>query len=83
MGATHWPRAGRIRADRHRPWPDPDPPDQHPGHQYLGEPGALHRRRRCSRAAGRSAQLWLFWLAPLIGGIIGGLIYRHLLDEHD
>ena len=29
------------------------------------------------------SQLWLFWLVPLIGGIIGGLIYRHLLDEHD
>jgi aquaporin Z len=25
-------------------------------------------------------QLWLFWLIPLIGGAIGGLIYRHLLE---
>lgn len=24
-------------------------------------------------------QLWLFWLAPLIGGGAGGLIYRHLI----
>lgn len=24
------------------------------------------------------AQLWLFWIAPLIGGIIGGSIYRFL-----
>jgi len=24
------------------------------------------------------AQLWLFWVAPLIGGVIGGLIYRWL-----
>ncbi|MBV7407150.1 aquaporin Z [Enterobacter sp. ENT03] len=24
-------------------------------------------------------QLWVFWLVPLIGGIIGGLIYRFLL----
>jgi len=24
------------------------------------------------------AQLWLFWLAPLIGGVLGGLIYRWL-----
>jgi aquaporin Z len=22
------------------------------------------------------AQLWLFWLAPLIGGVIGGVLYR-------
>ena len=28
-------------------------------------------------------QLWLFWLVPLIGGAIGGLIYRHLLETRD
>jgi len=27
------------------------------------------------------AQLWLFWVAPLIGGAIGGLIYRWLSPE--
>jgi aquaporin Z len=27
------------------------------------------------------AQLWLFWLAPLIGGVLGGVIYRCLSDE--
>jgi aquaporin Z len=26
-------------------------------------------------------QLWLFWLAPLIGGILGGGIYRALFSE--
>ncbi len=26
-------------------------------------------------------QLWVFWLVPVIGGIIGGLIYRCLLEE--
>jgi len=25
------------------------------------------------------AQLWLFWLAPIIGGIIGAVIYRYLI----
>ncbi len=24
-------------------------------------------------------QLWLFWLVPLVGGVVGGLVYRHLL----
>ena len=24
------------------------------------------------------AQLWLFWLAPILGGIIGGVAYRWL-----
>ena len=27
------------------------------------------------------AQLWLFWLAPLIGGALGGVIYRWLSEE--
>jgi aquaporin Z len=26
-------------------------------------------------------QLWLFWLAPLIGGALGGGVYRALLEE--
>ena len=26
-------------------------------------------------------QLWLFWLAPLVGGVLGGVIYRWLSDE--
>jgi len=28
-------------------------------------------------------QLWLFWVAPLIGGILGGAIYRFLFGEGD
>ena len=27
------------------------------------------------------AQLWLFWVAPLIGGALGGVIYRWISDE--
>jgi aquaporin Z len=27
------------------------------------------------------AQLWLFWLAPIVGAVIGALIYRALLGE--
>ncbi len=26
-------------------------------------------------------QLWLFWVAPLIGGVIGGVVYRWLSDN--
>jgi aquaporin Z len=26
-------------------------------------------------------QLWLFWVAPLLGGVAGGLLYRFLLEE--
>ena len=28
-------------------------------------------------------QLWVFWLVPPIGGAVGGLIYRHLLESRD
>ncbi|TCV92054.1 aquaporin Z [Luteibacter rhizovicinus] len=28
-------------------------------------------------------QLWMFWLVPLVGGIVGGLIYRYLLESKD
>jgi aquaporin Z len=27
------------------------------------------------------AQLWLFWLAPLVGGALGGLLYRWVSTE--
>jgi aquaporin Z len=26
-------------------------------------------------------QLWLFWVAPLIGGALGGGVYRAILEE--
>jgi aquaporin Z len=28
-------------------------------------------------------QLWVFWLVPLVGGALGGLIYRNLLERED
>lgn len=28
-------------------------------------------------------QLWLFWVAPIIGGVLGGLIYRGLLGDKE
>jgi len=26
-------------------------------------------------------QLWMFWLMPILGGIMGGIIYRFLLEN--
>ncbi|MEF3716032.1 aquaporin, partial [Escherichia coli] len=28
-------------------------------------------------------QLWFFWVVPIVGGIIGGLIYRTLLEKRN
>ena len=28
-------------------------------------------------------QLWLFWVAPIVGGLIGGLIHRTILADRD
>lgn len=31
-------------------------------------------------STGAMSQLWLFWLAPLIGGALGAVIWRYLID---
>jgi aquaporin Z len=55
--------------------PNTDPFDQHSGHQYFGESRAQHGS---STIVGGWAldQLWLFWVAPLIGAVLGGAVYR-------
>jgi aquaporin Z len=27
------------------------------------------------------SQLWLFWIAPILGAILAGFVYRNLFDE--
>jgi len=28
-----------------------------------------------------TSQLWLFWLAPIIGGVLGAVVYRYIAEE--
>ncbi|RAR46675.1 aquaporin Z [Flavobacterium lacus] len=28
-------------------------------------------------------QLWLFWLAPILGAIVAGIIYKNILQDHE
>jgi aquaporin Z len=28
------------------------------------------------------SQVWLFWLAPILGAVFGGIIYKNLLHDH-
>lgn len=29
------------------------------------------------------SQLWLFWVAAVLGGVVGGLIYKYLLQRNE
>ena len=73
------PIGRRVRPHLHRVRADADPPHQHPGDQHLGEPGPQHRRG-LFRRAWAVGQLWLFWLAPVVGGALGGYGYKALVD---
>jgi len=58
------------------------PPDQHPGYKHLGESCAQYG---VAVFVGDWAisQLWLFWVAPIIGGMIGAVIYRFIGSEEN
>jgi glycerol uptake facilitator-like aquaporin len=49
------------------------------GDQHLGQSCTLHRAAILLAFGGEGwalGQLWLFWLAPIVGGIVGALLYR-------
>ena len=77
-GRHGYARPAGIRAARDRPDAVPDPPDQHPGVEHVGEPGAQHRRSRSIVGDWATAQLWLFWVAPIVGASIGAALYRFI-----
>ena len=40
----------------------------------------IHREEN-GDAGGMSRQLWLLWIAPIIGGVIGALVYEFISSE--
>ena len=48
---------------------------------------ALGQFRRIEQAifagSDQLQQLWLFWVAPIIGGVIGAVVYRALLGDQE
>ena len=41
----------------------------------------VQKRWRCLPKQGALSQLWLFWVAPIIGAVIGALIHKALLSD--
>ena len=39
------------------------------------------RREENGDAWGMARQLWLLWIAPIIGGVIGALVYEFISSE--
>jgi aquaporin Z len=74
-------RGGRICRDTDRALPDPHSPLPHPGHQRLCQPGTKHRSGVVCWAY--IGQLWLFWLAPILGAAIAGVVARWQHDVPD
>ena len=71
-----------LRPDRHRLRADADPSDLDPGEQHLRQPGTLHRVAFFN-GNGAPAQLWLFWLAPIIGAVIAGISYAVITGANE
>jgi aquaporin Z len=58
-------------------------PDAHSSCEHSGHQVNPARSTGPALIVGGAAltQLWLFWIAPLVGGVLGGVIYRWLSGE--
>lgn len=74
-------RRRRLRSARDRIGTCEDPPGKHSSDQHVGQSSTKHRSPALFVGGWALQQLWLFWVAPLIGGVLGGVIYRWLSDE--
>ena len=74
LGSTDAARAVGLRPDRDRPRPHAHPPDRHPRHEHLGQPGPQHRARLVRRRLGDRAALALLGRADHRRGARGLLL---------
>lgn len=81
MGATQEDCSG-FCTDYDRPGANLDLPYQHSRYKHFCKFRAQHRSSTV-RAWLALGQLWLFWLAPLVGGAIGSILHRSLTAEAD
>ena len=63
--------------------PDIDPSGIDPRHQYLGQSPARSTGPALFAGTEYVGQLWLFWLAPILGAVLAGLITRWLHEAED
>ena len=81
LGSTHGRAPGGFRAHRHRPLPHLDPFDL--DSRSPTPPSIRPVRPRPLLFAGGWAldQLWLFWVAPILGAMLAGFVYRWLSPD--
>ena len=69
-----------FRSDCNWSRTDADSPDRHSCDQPLGESRAQHGSSSL-RGCWAVEQLWLFWLAPIVGAAIAGVLYPAVAGE--
>ena len=82
LGSTDKRAPAGLRAHRHRPRSHAHPPDQHPGHQHVGESRRAAPGRRSSWAAGPSRSSGSSGWRPIAGALLAGAVFRALFEQH-
>jgi aquaporin Z len=80
IGTTSKGRGDRFRWYPHWPRAHVDPPHNDSGYQQSVNPA---RGTGLALFAGSAyvGQFWLFWLAPIVGAVIAGLLTRWLYER--
>ncbi len=80
-GATDKYAPAGFCAYRHWSGTDAYSPDLHSGDQHSVNPARSTAVAIFGGGWAILEQLWLFWVMPIVGGILGGVLYRTLLEN--